>query len=1041
MEQELDYKQRARLSNIRPHNYRIKWVDSNKYIPKSYLQIPLYKHSDATKTVLAIFDWISGTELDKRKFLIPEYNGGIWTNVLAFCEAQGHVANIICLPIKRGTDIRPIIEKIKPDQILLSGFGLINPFLPIKYQEVMTRIPGCIRGRHFTYKDIPIAATFSLEYVADLNQKIYRNAANVIGLFARDIDHILYGKNRYTLPQSNELQAKFIMTIDEWKSFYKKLKEAKVVSVDTETDNLNRVINNRILTVHFTLQKEQLIGYCLPLFHRETPFKASELEIIKKDLADWFQFGESEFLIFQNAKFDLIQFRRELKISYIKHDLFDISSAEFLLDENRKFIGDAKASLQGMKGIYTLEHLALNYGGEAYLETEGIGKKDRANMAEQSLQDIGKYGAKDVILPYKIAQFQIREAKRRGEDYKGYRNAVIKLTSDITHVFTEMECNGALVDDKYLREMLSPAGPFMNRLKELKESFKKFRSARRTNKILIEKTGKNYAKGLFGDVETQWHFDIDKADHLQKLFIEVLQLPILQYRKDGGAKLDKVFVKEYEKAVPEVGRLSEYRGLKTLKNTFVKGMYKYLTELPDCSDSRLRANYGFLGIITLRSSSSSPNLQNIPSRGKNAKLIKREFIASRWKLLVKGDFNAHEMRGLANVALDKNLAKAFQPGIEVRRKLRIIFNDDPELHKDVLDELKLVNWKEIKTGPEKLKIANASKFKKQLLEIVELESRGDIHRMNRSLFYKVPAIQVTDEERTQVKTIGFGVAYSKGAPSLAKELFYEQVRKIEKQFEPRTPEYNEAMAPYIKDAQDLINTFFHNFHTAKEWIDNLQTQSKNDLQAITRFGVVRHLTSYLHTENQVIKQMARRAPNTLIQGPSSQIGYSGARILQHINFELRQKGIDTGWVHSNFVHDSLEQESYIDMLPLTAYYLEHAMTSQVYARCRDVYDWTMPVTLEFDLELGGSLGTTMKWDYTRTTMEKALDREIDWMGEELGYELPKKKLIRAALHNWDLIWPYRKKELEQMKGYGPSDIMLLTPKEAKKLPWKVLERT
>jgi len=1036
MADDTDYAVKNRIRNIKDNGYQIKFVDSKKYLTKSSIQVPIYTHPDAKKRILALFDWTSTAESNTGQFFSPGYSGGIFTNVLSYLENQGQVANFLCIPVNKDTDLLKIIEKVKPDHVMVSGFDLLTRFLPGRYAEIMTRLPGAFRGRIFKYKDFTVSSTFSGKYLLDLNPKTYETTVNLLDYFMRDVENAIHGENRYTLPSASEMEAKTITTMKEWKTLLKLIKSKKVVSVDTETENLNRKFNNRILTIHFAFDAK--VGWCLPFYHRQTPFKGSELEEIKQDLAEWLQFGESKFLIFQNAKFDLAMFMRDLKINYIKHDLFDVSAAEFILGENRKFIADAKATLNG-KEIYTLEHLCLYYGSLAYLEGD-IAKGDRARMAELELSDIAVYGAKDVCLPYQMAKFQIAEAERRGSNYDKFRLAVTKLCSDTFHVMANMEFNGSLVDIDYIRAMLMPNSKFIQRINELRMSFKDFKSAKRANKALIEKGSKNYKQGLFGEIEDSWMFNIDKQDHLQILFFDILQLQVLSYRKDKGAKLDKQFIAEYEGTVPEVAKLSEYRKLKTLKNTFIVGILKVLTESPDCIDSRIRANYNFLYILTLRSSAQKPNLQAIPSRGKNAKLIKREFIAPKWKIILKGDFNAHEVRGWGNVANDIGIAEAFQPGLEIRRQLRLMFNKDTELHAAVTEKMDQVGWKDIKDPKEKLKIAKKSNFVEELTLLTRLESEGDVHKKNYEYFFGKPAMEVTEDERQSVKQVVFGVLYGKGAPNLARELFKKELRALQKKHGMDSEAYVEAANGYIKECQIIINTMFKRFVTGKAWIDGCHMTGKEGLENVSVFGAVRHLSGYLHTERQILGKMDRRGPNSMIQGPSSNIGYTGARQLQHTNFALEQLDIDMGWLHNNMVHDSTENESFIDMLPLTAYYLEHSMTTAVYKRCRDTFGWDMPIQMEFDLELGGSMATTHKFDYTRNNLISSVEKSIEWMNEELHYNLPTKKLLKAVGHNWDLIWPFREKELKQMKGYKSSDCMILTPKVAATLDWKRVAR-
>jgi DNA polymerase I-like protein with 3'-5' exonuclease and polymerase domains len=854
----------------------------------------------------------------------------------------------------------------------------------------------------------------------------------------RDIECAIEGENRYTVPQASEIDTKIITSLSEWKAFYAKLIKRKIVAIDTETENLNRVYDNKILTIHFCLDGK--LGWCLPFYHAETPFTGKELEIIKTDIKHWFEFGTSSFLIYHTAKFDKLMFKRDLGVRFFNHDIYDIAAGEFLADENRKFITNAKVTLTG-KDKYTLEHIALNYGGLAYLEGD-VSKSDRKNMASLPLKQIAIYASKDVVLPYWIAKFQIQEANRRGENYKNFKITNTKLCSDIYHVMVDMEYNGALLDKAYIQNLLMPNSVFMQELQNYRNSFKEFRSAKKVNKEIRSKSGKNYKAGLFGEIEQPWQFSPDKEEHLQMLFFDVLQLKPLAMKKIKGAKTDKAFISEYKDTVPEVKRFGEYRQAKAILNTFVKGMHKHLIEDSDCKDSRIRSYYNFLEILTLRSSSGNPNLQNVPSRGKSAKLVKREFISPKGKLLLKGDFNAHEVRGWGNISKDLNIAKAFLPGIETRRKLRLLFNSDPELHAAVLDMLKKVNWKDIKDTQEKLAIARKSNLRIELEQIIKLESEGDIHRKNYEFFFNVPAIKVTDEQRQSVKQVVFGVLYGKSAASLAKqELYTKEIRALEKKYSHDPQRLKQEIAVYIEKCQDIINTMFERFQTGKLWIDKQHALGRDTLENVSVFGAVRHLSGYLHTEQQYINMMNRRGPNSLIQGPSSNVAYIGARLMQRNNFQLQLHNIDLGWLHTNMVHDSTENECNIDMSPLSIYYFEHSMTTLAYQRCRDTFGWDQPITMEFDLEYGATLAHMKKFDYTITNLLSGLDESIDLMSEELQYSLPKKQLLKAVKHNWYLVWPFREKELKAMTGYSPSDKMLLTPEIAKTLNWKTVEIT
>jgi DNA polymerase I-like protein with 3'-5' exonuclease and polymerase domains len=1028
-----------RINNIKDNEYKIKRIKLSKYI-KTDLKVtfPIYKHEAADKTILIFFDSISRQEKIEGEFLSPGLTGGIFTNVLAYLETQEKIANFVCIPYTNQKHASFWVKKFKPDHILFSGFKLSEPYMNKQLAEVIARIPGAFRGRIFDYKKYKISSTFSWKYLSDFEFKSLASTSNLLSFFMGDIANAIYGKNRYTLPTHKEIVAKLITTMSQWKEFFAQLIRQKIISIDTETENLNRVFNNKLLTIQFCFDGKT--GWTIPIYHPETPFTAPEIKLILKDLAEWLEFGESRFLIYHNAKFDIIQLRRDLKINFVNHNLYDTATGEYCLGpggENRKFFSNAKACTQ--KQTYALEHLSFNYGGLAYLYGD-IHKDDRAHMAEIPLEKISIYGAADVVYPFWIAEFQIREAKRLGDRYKKFKKVVTQLCSDMTHVFIEMEMNGALIDGTYIRSLLAPNSDLQTLMRSIEQKLYESSACKKANKLLETKFGKGYKQDMFGrKIQSPWRFDVTKQDHMQKLFFDVLQLRPLKVGKNGLPSTDKAFINEYSNSVKEVGLYGELRQTKAISNNFIKGFNKYLMEKDDCKDSRIRSRYGFLSIVSLRSSSFDPNLQNVPSRGKLAKYIKREFIAPLGRILIKVDYNANEIRGWGNVSGDKNIATAFQPGIELRRELRLLFNKDPELQAAVIQKMQDCKWSEITEAAEKQEIIKKSNLGTVLQLIFDIESKGDIHKVNYQNFFGVPAYKVTKLQRQSVKEVAFGTLYGKGPTSTARVIFAKELKSLEKKYGIDSDKYHEREQEYVQQAKDIMAKMFKRFSKGKEWIEKQNSIGQDLLTNVSDFGAVRHLSGYLHSDNRVIGMMNRRGPNSLIQGPSSNTGYIGARQLQIVNHQLLQNKVDLGWRHSNFVHDSVDGESFIDMSPITMYYIEHALTTLAYRKCRDVFDWDLPIQFEIEMELGAALSRTQVWDFTQRNLRETLYKEIEWQQEELQYKLPKKALIAAAMHNFGEVWRYKERELRQMEGYKSSDVMLMTPEIAGKIKWKRIE--
>lgn len=1291
----------------------------------------------------------------------------IFKNMLAHLESKNCIAKtvfVICQKKLTDKSLASIVEKIKPDSIIFFGNQFVN-FLDESISKFNLGansifLFGRIVPYNFNGKTINGIFTASWHKVNEESKKTFKNEGNLLGFLFRHLELAILNKNFYTAKSISEYSLKFIKTIDQFDDFMKSLETKPIVSIDTEGINLNRKFDNQLISIQFFAGGKTVVF--LPLYHKETPFSNDQIDYIKKKLAVWFTKGQTKFLIFQNAKFDLTQIRRELNIDYIGHDIYDISNGEFFLDENRKFLRNANIyNNKDRVGAYSLFAMALQYGSFDYIKGE-LKKSDRANMAAQPLNNIAEYSVKDCfdgntfvqtdkgplkikeiikinkkpkvlsfnhktkkveykpildvwrkkrkndmcklkfsnnsllatkdhkiwcenrkkyvkisdlkkddivlvqekfkvkdksyilgrakfkyeiskkkhtslqainthkanvkrsklsgryhpkystyhhiisrcynkkdprykdygargitvckewknnihsfltwcdnncpntlmeidrknnnkgynpkncrfvtpsqnsrnrrstvfvsykgknqklidliethapnlsyntvynrifrskisvekalksdninyvkvvgvfkskkqpkyvydisikdnhnlfvsesktkkfvlahncVIPYQIAKFQLQEAARRGSQYDNFKKTVLCVGGSMSHVFSDMEFNGAFVDQKYMSDMLQKESPFLQQLNEMEQGFNKFDSVESVNQMLIKGKLKGIKKTLFGkEIKTKL-FNPNKVDHLEMLFSGVLGLRPLGYRKDGkGATFNKKFLIEYSNTVAEVEHLREYRKLRVLLNTYFKGLLKSITKNPDSQDHRLRAQYNFLDIVTSRSSARKPSLQNIPSRDKVAKFIKRIFIASKDCICVDVDFNAHEVRMWGNISNDVQIFKAFGIGVELRRQVRILFNSDPKLHEKIVKHLHEIKWKEIKDINEKQKIIDNSRYKKILQSLLDLETKGDIHRTNYELFYNVPAHLVTDEQRTSVKAVAFGTIYDKSSASLGPELYASQIKKaLEKaNFDENDPEYVRVVEKAQERAQKIIDKMFDTFKQGKKWIDKTHDNSEKDLYVVSPLGVVRHLYGHLSIYRPFRAMMNRRGPNSVIQGTSSNLGYIGARELQSIMYELKTYGIDLKFKHVNFVHDALKTEAGLKMLPLSLYYLEHAMTTLIYKKVRDTFGWSMPLVLEMGTEIGACGSRTAKWDFTLLSLLNILDSEISWLNSELKYNLDKEEIIKAVKHNWKIVNPYRLKELKEMKGYHSSDNMLLTPKIASKQEW------
>jgi len=156
----------------------------------------------------------------------------------------------------------------------------------------------------------------------------------------------------------------------------------------------------------------------------------------------------------------------------------------------------------------------------------------------------------------------------------------------------------------------------------------------------------------------------------------------------------------------EIARLIlEYRGIAKLKSTYSDA----LPRLIHPRTGRVHTSYNQTVTNTGRLSSSDPNLQNIPIRSEEGRMIRHAFIAPPGHLILSADYSQVELRVLAHLSGDPVFCHAFA-------------NDE------------------------------------------------DIHTRTAAEVFGLFPEMVTPEMRRQAKTINFGIIYGQGAFSLAKQL-------------------------------------------------------------------------------------------------------------------------------------------------------------------------------------------------------------------------------------------------------------------------------
>ncbi len=171
-------------------------------------------------------------------------------------------------------------------------------------------------------------------------------------------------------------------------------------------------------------------------------------------------------------------------------------------------------------------------------------------------------------------------------------------------------------------------------------------------------------------------FNINSPKQLGTLLFETLGLPTWATKKTKTGYSTAVDV--LEKLAPEapiVAKILEYRQISKLQSTYVIGLQDYI--MPD---GKIHTRYVQDLTQTGRLSSTDPNLQNIPVRLEQGRLIRKAFKPSEGQVLLASDYSQIELRVLAHISQDEHLIEAFKQGADIHTStaMRVFGIDKPE---------------------------------------------------------------------------------------------------------------------------------------------------------------------------------------------------------------------------------------------------------------------------------------------------------------------------------------------------------------------------
>ena len=139
-----------------------------------------------------------------------------------------------------------------------------------------------------------------------------------------------------------------------------------------------------------------------------------------------------------------------------------------------------------------------------------------------------------------------------------------------------------------------------------------------------------------------------------------------------------------------VKEILDWRSLQKLMTTYINALPNQVDEKTD----RIHSVFNQTNTTTGRLSSNNPNLQNIPIRTKNGRMIRSAFTAKEGNVIISADYSQIELRVIASMSGDKNMIDAFNNNEDIHASTaaNVFGINIKEVTKEQRSHAKIVNF-------------------------------------------------------------------------------------------------------------------------------------------------------------------------------------------------------------------------------------------------------------------------------------------------------------------------------------------------------------
>jgi DNA polymerase-1 len=159
-------------------------------------------------------------------------------------------------------------------------------------------------------------------------------------------------------------------------------------------------------------------------------------------------------------------------------------------------------------------------------------------------------------------------------------------------------------------------------------------------------------------------FNINSPKQMGEILFDELKLPVIKKTKTGYST-DAEVLDKLKGQHEIIEKILKYRQMVKLKSTYIDG----LINLVDKETNKIHSSFNQTVTNTGRISSTEPNLQNIPIKTEEGRMIRKAFVAEDEDyILVDADYSQIELRVLAHISKDPKLMEAFYHDEDIHTK-------------------------------------------------------------------------------------------------------------------------------------------------------------------------------------------------------------------------------------------------------------------------------------------------------------------------------------------------------------------------------------